>query len=449
MTQPPTSPRTLQDWLSVHPQVASLRAAVYDLNGCLRGKRLLPAALSGVERSGLGLPLSASVQDIWGRDVWDNPMMRAGDPDGQGRWTGRAPLLMDWLAAPSALVPLQMYDVGGAPSFADGRTVLSRVLADYNARSLTPVVATELEFYLLDASHPQPRRVAPGGRVLTAEGVLSIDDLDRCEAVLADLYRAAGPAALSLGAAISEGGAGQFEVNFAHTGDALAMADDTMMLKHLVKGIARRHGMTASFMAKPFLDMAGSGMHVHLSILDGAGSNLFDDRRADGAARLGHAVAGLLAAAPGTGLILAPHLNSYRRLEEGSHAPTTLTWAEDNRLAAVRIPAARGAARRLEHRMAGADANPYLVLAVVLGTALKGLEARQDPPPATTGNAYESDAPAVPRRWGAAIDRFGDGLDGILDPDLIRVFRAQKMQERDRFAAEITDYEYATYLECV
>ncbi len=394
------------------------------------------------------MPLSVSAQDIWGRDVWENPMVSEGDADGVARWTGRAPIVEDWHEAATALVPMAMYTADGTPSFADPRHVLSDVLKRFAARDLTPVVATELEFYLCDANAPRPTtlRSPLTGAPMAAEGVLSIDDLDHVEGFLTDLYRAAEVAGIPLDAGIAEGGPGQFEVNFRHTADALRMAEDSLIFKRLVRGTARKHGLAATFMAKPFADFAGSGLHVHCSLVDGAGRNVFDDGSETGAPILGHAIAGLIEALPASTLLFAPHLNSYRRFQTGSHAPTKAAWAYENRLAAIRIPSGPSAARRIEHRVSGADANPYLVLSVILSAILAGLEAGSAPPPPVTGDAYASDAPGIPRRWDAAIDHFA-GADVLLGRRFVELYSACKRQERDRFAAKVTDYEFATYLD--
>ena len=162
---------------------------------------------------------------------------------------------------------------------------------------------------------------------------------------------------------ISEAGMGQFEINLTHQPDPLKAADDTWFFKLLVRGLARRHGFAASFMAKPYEDYAGNGMHTHFSILDREGRNIFDDGGPRGTAALRHAVAGCLAAIPGSTLLFAPHGNSYERLVPDAHAPTGICWAYENRTAAIRIPGGPTKARRIEHRVPCGDINPYLMLA--------------------------------------------------------------------------------------
>ena len=184
-------------------------------------------------------------------------------------------------------------------------------------------------------------------------------------------------------------------------------------------------------MAKPYADYAGNGLHMHFSVLDGDGRNVFDDGSAKGSALLRHAVQGCLAGMLGSTLVFAPHANSYARFVPGAHAPTGIAWAYENRTAAIRIPSGPSAARRIEHRLAGGDVNPYLSIAAVLGAALNGIEDAADPPAPITGNAYEQDLPNVPMTWQAAIDAFETDaqIKRIFDPELIRNLVMTKRQE--------------------
>ena len=236
--------------------------------------------------------------------------------------------------------------------------------------------------------------------------------------------------------AISEAGLGEFEINLVLQADALKAADDAWLFKLLVRGLARRHGFAASFMAKPYEEYSGNGMHVHFSLVDRAGRNVFDDGGARGTEALRHAVAGCLAAMPGSALLFAPHGNSYDRMVPGAHAPTGVCWAYENRTAAIRVPGGAPAARRIEHRVAGGDVNPYLTLAGILGAALNGLEDRAEPPQPITGNAYAQELPQIPTDWGAAIDAFERDpvVARILPAELIRNFVATKRQELHYFA---------------
>ena len=442
------------DWIKSNPDVSSIRAAVVDLNGVWRGKRLPRNQAEKTLVDGIRMPLSISVEDIWGEDVADNPMVfEAGDLDGFARPTGRGVLPTDWLSNPTALVPLWMWQEDGSPSPVDPRQVLARVLDRYTEKGLTPVTALELEFYLIGQSDKRPSKpISPlTARRLDGDAIMSLDMMDHFEGFFADLYSACAAHDIKVDAAISEGGAGQFEVNLLHSNDALKTADDATFFKRFVKGIARKHDFAASFMAKPYLEQAGSGLHLHFSVLDKDGNNVFNNGTEEGAPIMLHAINGLMEGMVETSLIFAPHLNSYRRLAPASHAPTGICWGYENRTAAIRIPGGPPEARRIEHRVAGADANPYLVIAAVLGAALEGIEMAKAPIDPIEGDAYSADLPQLPDHWAKAIKAFetGDMPPRIFPPLMHEVYSLMKWQEFNGFTSRMSEFEVATYLEVV
>ena len=228
-----------------------------------------------------------------------------------------------------------------------------------------------------------------------------------------------------------------------HCDDALRAADDAWLFKMLVKGLARRHGFAASFMAKPYPEYSGSGLHTHFSVLDAAGNNVFDSGGPKGTAMLKQAVAGCLNAMHDSTLIFAPHQNSYERLVPDKHAPTTICWGYENRTAAIRIPAGSPSARRVEHRVAGGDVNPYLMLTVILGAALDGIERELEPPAPISGNAYAVEGlQQIPSTWEAAIEAFehSEIMPRILNKEIIRNLVQTKRQEL-HYIAELSDSE--------
>ncbi len=257
---------------------------------------------------------------------------------------------------------------------------------------------------------------------------------DRMGIFLCDLF---------LDTTTSETGLGQFEVNLMHCDDPLRAADDAWLFKMLVKGLARRHGFAASFMAKPYPEYSGSGLHTHFSLVDEKGDNVFDSGGPKGTAMMKHAVAGCLNAMRDSALIFAPHQNSYERLVPGKHAPTSIAWGYENRTTAIRIPAGSTSARRIEHRVAGGDVNPYLMLAAILGAALDGIENEMDPPSPIVGNAYALDGlPQIPDSWEAAIDALEQSqiVPHFIHPELIKNLISTKRQEL-HYIAELTDQE--------
>lgn len=432
-------------WLHDNPHIHSVRAVACDLNAQARGKRVPRRFAHKLEDEGTRFPFSVLNLDIWGEDIEDSPLVfDTGDADGILLPTDRGYVPMPWLETPTALLPLWMFHDDGRPFAGDPRHALNAVVARYTAKGLTPVVATELEFYLIDDSRrvlrvpPSPRS---GKRRAGAE-TLAMRQLDAFDQFFTQLYDACEAMDIPADTAISEAGLGQFEINMMHQPDALKAADDAWLFKLLVRGLARKHGFAASFMAKPYPDYAGNGLHTHFSVLDQAGKNIFDDGSPKGTATLRHAIAGLLAATPASMLIFAPHANSYDRLVPGAHAPTGLAWAYENRTAAIRVPSGPPVARRIEHRIAGGDINPYLMLAVVLGAALAGIEDANEPSAPITGNAYALDLPQTPETWAEAIARFESDpwIKRLLPKELIQNLLLTKKQELTD-VSELTDAE--------
>lgn len=433
------------NWLKEHPEVKTIRVAAADLNGVARGKRI-PARYAGkLLEEGTKFPYSVLNLDIWGEDVEDSPLVfESGDPDGLLLPTERGFLPMPWLDAPTALLPLWMFHPDGRPYEGDPRQALARVAGRYKAAGLTPVVATELEFFLIDDSG-RTLRVPPSprsGKRRTGGEVLSLRALDAFDQFFTTLYEACEGMDIPADTAISEAGPGQFEINLMHQADPLKAADDTWLFKMLVKGIARSYGFAASFMAKPYEAFSGNGMHMHFSILTADGRNIFDDGGELGTPALRHAVAGCLRAMPGSTLLFAPHENSYDRLVPNAHAPTGIGWAYENRTAAIRIPSGPPRSRRIEHRVAGGDVNPYLTIAAILGAALDGIQDGLEPPPAFKGNAYDQNLAQLPGDWGAAIEAFYacPEIRRIFPEHLVDNYLMTKRQEL-HYMAELSDEE--------
>ena len=445
----------MKDWLRKHPHVRTIRVAAADLNGQARGKRIPARFADKVVKDGTRFPFSVLNLDIWGEDIDDSPLVyEEGDMDGVLRPTERGFMPMPWLEAPTALLPIWMFRENGQPYDGDPRQALASVVARFSARGLTPVCAMELEFFLIDDSGktlqvpPSPR----SSKRRKAAETLSIRALDAFDTFFTDLYDACEAMDIPADTSTSETGLGQFEVNLMHSDDALRAADDAWLFKMLVKGLARRHGFAASFMAKPYPEYSGSGLHTHFSVLDREGENVFDSGGPKGTPMMRHAVAGCLAAMHDSTLLFAPHANSYDRLVPGAHAPTTICWGYENRTAAIRIPAGAPSARRIEHRVAGGDVNPYLMLAVILGAALIGIEDGIDPAAPITGNAYTLDGlPEIETTWSGAIDAFERSalMPRIFSPDMIRNLVMTKRQELHYLAELSAEEQVELYLDTV
>ncbi len=430
---------------------------ITDLNGNLRGKRMPVNALEKVLKEGVKLPLSVVGFDFWGADVLDNGLVfETGDSDGVCMPISDSAIPVPWAKSPTEQMLAMMFNSDGSAFGADPRQVLKRVVDRFTARGLRPVMATELEFYLIDEESETTRRPIPpvpadghGRRLSNTEGY-AIEEMDGFSAFFTDIREFCAIQGIEADTITTEMGPGQFEINLNHVDDPLSAADQAVLFKRLVRGVSRRHGYASTFMAKPYADKSGNGFHVHFSLLDESGQNVFDDGTEQGSTLLKQAVAGMIETMPDTMLTLAPNLNSYRRFMPGAHAPTIASWGYENRTVALRVPESPCVARRIEHRVAGADANPYLVLASVLAGALYGIENGLEPPEPVEGNAYaDSDESMIlPNEWVQATNAFENSsvLGGYMGAEFQRVYTAAKRQEQHLLSERITDVEYEAYL---
>ncbi|MEM6276637.1 MAG: glutamine synthetase family protein [Pseudomonadota bacterium] len=421
----------------------SARIAAVDLNGLMRGKRV-PATKLGQP---MRMPFSALNVDIFGYDIEDSPLVFAtGDADGTLLPADRPPLPLPWLDEQPLLQLSQMHHEDGAPFAGDPRYALINVLGRYAARGWEPVCAVELEFYLVELDGALAAPLNPrSGRRLQSPQVLGLRQLDGFEAFFNAVEDGAAAMGLEPSTITSESGLGQFEVTL-DPAPALKAAEDALLMKELIKGTARNHGLSATFLAKPFSADAGNGMHVHASVLDAEGRNIFDDGTPSGTEALRHAIAGCLAALSASTVFFAPHLSSYARFVENAHAPTTASWGYDNRTVALRVPSGPGKARRLEHRVAGGDANPFVLFAAILGAAQLGIESAMDAPAPTEGNAYDQGTPALAANLHDAIERLSDPLLAkIFDPLLLDNLLRTKRQDAAKCGA-LSDTELIQHL---
>lgn len=440
-------------FLKAHPDVESVEYLITDSNGVLRGKWAPPQSLAKAATSGVALPLSVFGLDVWGREVHETDLhLSSGDRDGVCRLVPGTVRRVPWARRPTAQAVVTMHLDHGPAFTADPRQQLAAAVERLGRLGLRAVAAFELEFYLLD---PKATPAPDGGPapVLTAAGgpdrpnTYALGDLSAYGAMFADVRAMAEVQGLPIDTIVSEAAAGQFEVNLRHKPDALGVADDAVLLKRLIAEVARLHGLRASFMAKPYIDRPGNGMHCHVSLIDRDGANAFADPK-DGQRRLEQAIAGLVDGMAASTLVFVPTYNGYRRLRPGSHAPTRAAWGYNNRSVALRVPASEPYARRIEHRVPGADANPYLVLAAVLNGMADGLEREARAQPPATGNAYDAAIPHLPNGMAAAIRAFetADFVRRGFGTEWRSIFAALKKAELAVFADEITALERSTYL---
>lgn len=444
-------------FLDEHPEIEVIEAFVIDANGVPRGKWIPRDRARDVFANGMALPRSIYALDVWGRDVNAAGLAEGtGDPDGLCMPVADTMAKVPWLSRPTAQVILGMRNSDGSAFYADPRNVLSAVLKRFEARGLTPVVALEFEFYLIDPVHSALDPVRPpNSRDVRWQSrqtqVLSISELHEFEMVFADIARACEAQGVPADTFLRENGPGQYEVNLKHVPDALLAADHAVLLKRIIKGVARKHDYDATFMAKPYGQHAGSGMHVHFSLLDEDGENIFIGDGNETSPRLLAAVAGLLEAMPESMAVFAPNANSFRRVTLSEHAPMFASWGYETRSAAVRIITQRREATRVEHRVAGADSNPYLVLAAILESALQGIEENLRPgEPLIADNHTDSHQP-LPNNWDHAIKLFeaSSFTESCLGTDYKALYLACKNQELAEFRGRVTDVEYDAFIKTV
>jgi len=440
--------------LAENPDIQYLDAFFFDLCGHPRGKRYPRRDAVKVFQEGMFLPYPAYLLDVTG-DCCDpgGQGFSDGDPDGTALPVRGTLSRMPWAEVPGAQVMLGMLTPDGRPLPTDPRHVLCRVLERFAELGLTPVVAVELEFYLIDpergpGGEPRPPLSPVSGQREAGNQPYSMDGLDAFAPVLRAMDESAGTMRLPASAASTEFAPGQFEINLRHVPDALLAADHGMLLRRLVKQVALRHGLDATFMSKPFADNTGNGLHLHISLQDAAGNNVFAGGEAVDNPLLRHAIGGLAVTLDEAMAIFAPNLNAFRRFQPDQFVPVNRSWTLNNRSGAFRIPAGAASARRIEHRVAGAEANPYLVLAAILAGIHDGIRQGLDPGSPATGNAGHRVDVSLPLDWAAAIRRLREGaiLGDYLGSEYVKLYCETKQGELEKFQRMVSPQEYQWYL---
>ncbi len=447
----------LKQFLEAHPDTQLMEILGPDMNGILRGKRIGTEDFGKAFESGINYCASSVVMDTKGEAFESVPYGNTdGDPDVIAHAVPGSLSAVPWAPVPTAQVLLELASLDGAPYFLDPRNVLRHALKPLNDMGLHPVIATELEFYLIehDGAEFRPRMSRIPGSDLPQDGLqfATIDDLVEVDPFLVDLAECCRLQNIPAGAALSEYSPGQFEVNLQHVNDPALACDHAVLLKRAVKAIARKNGLAATFMAKPFVDIAGSGMHIHVSVLDDDGNNVFAGKSKDGdfSDTLRHAIGGMAAMMDESMAIFAHNANSYRRYGRNSYVPSTPNWGPNHRDLALRIPLSSASNTRVEHRVAGADANPYLVVAAVLAGIHHGIANQCDPGVMIQAGEEVDDTVTLPCRWEAALDAFDAGK--VL-PDYLGeyhgVFGTCRREECDQFHSEVSNRDFEWYLRAV
>lgn len=437
---------SLENWLN-EKRVTEVECLVPDLTGVARGK-ILPRAKFTQDR-GMRIPEAVLAMTVTGEypedDADYDEIVSIVDQDMHLRADPGTVRIVPWATDPTAQVIHDCY-------FADGRfvdfaprSVLRRILDMYAAKGWSPIVAPELEFYLVskntDPDLPLTPPVGRSGRSETSRQVYSIDAVNEFDPLFEDLYDYSEAMELELDTLIHEIGAGQMEVNFLH-GNPLDLADKTFFFKRTVREVALRHNMYATFMAKPMMNEPGSAMHVHQSVVDRHGQNIFSQADGSHSDLFRWYIGGLQKYTPASMAFLAPYVNSYRRILRHSAAPINTQWGLDNRTVGFRVPYSDPSARRVENRIIGSDANPYLALAATLAAGYLGMIEQVEPTEVMRGSAYDSDY-ELPRSLPESLDLLSQTLPfkEILGERFVRLYCSVKRLEYAEFMRVISPWE--------
>jgi glutamine synthetase len=436
-------PKETQEYLKGR-RLDEVECIVADLSGIARGKAM-PANKFSTQKH-FYLPNSIFLQTITGDWV---------DPEGDQFTEPDMILTPDFstaTAAPwTADVTLQVIhdilDQQGNPVPIAPRNVLRRVVELYRAQGWEPIVAPEMEFFLvarnIDPNQPVEPPMGRSGRRAAARQAYSMSAIDEYGPVIDDIYDFAEFQGLEIDGILQEGGAGQIELNLRH-GEPVLLADEIFFFKRLIREAALRHDCYATFMAKPIQDEPGSAMHIHQSVVDiKSGKNLFSNPDGSETDDFLHFIAGMQNHLPAAIALLAPYVNSYRRYVRDFAAPINLEWGRDNRTTGLRVPISGPEAKRLENRLPGMDVNPYLAIAASMACGYLGLMEKKAPRDEFIGDAYNSEEDVIARNLGDALDLFEENaaLQGVLGEQFCRAYSAVKRSEDKEFLQVISPWE--------
>jgi glutamine synthetase len=426
--------------------VTEIECLVPDLAGVARGK-IMPAS-KFFDDTGMSLPSSIFMQTISGEYPEPDGDFRYDPSDGDIHLRPDFATLCEvpWAADPTAQVIHDAYYHDGRPVEIAPRQVLRRVVDLYRNRGWAPVVAPELEFYLVkrntDPDYPLEPPIGRSGRAEAGRRSYSISAVNEFDDIFEDIYAYAEAQELEVDTLIHEEGAAQMEINLRH-GDPVWLADQVFLLKRTIREAAQAHDIYATFMAKPIANEPGSAMHIHQSVTSlGTGRNIFTDEQDRPTPEFFRFLAGQQRYIPSVTCMLAPYVNSYRRLVRGASAPVNVQWGYDNRTTGLRVPPSSPANRRIENRVPSSDANPYLALAACLACGYLGMTEALTPSDPVAGNAW-SDEFDLPVGLLEAVDLFEETeeLSDALGHTFATTFAAVKRAEFATFMRVISPWE--------
>jgi len=435
-------PAAAQRYAEAHP-LDEVECMIADLPGIARGKAVPASKWEKMQK--FHLPNSIFFQTITGG--WGEAAGNEGftEPDMVLYSDLSTATAAPWADDGTLQVIHDAYDQQGAPIPFAPRNVLRRVVELYQRQGWKPVVAPEMEFFLVARNTDPAKPIAPmmgrSGRPAAARQAYSMSAVDDYGPVIDDIYEFAEIQGFEIDGITQEGGAGQLEINLRH-GDPVKLADEVFYFKRLLREAALRHDCFATFMAKPIEGEPGSAMHVHHSILDTASGNIFTGPNGGETDAFYQFIGGLQAHLPSVIALMAPYVNSYRRYVRDHAAPINLEWARDNRTTGLRVPLSDPDARRIENRLAGMDCNPYLCIAASLAAGYLGLTQELWADKSFRGDAYEGQ-PDLPQGLGAALDLFDSNIamHEVLGPEFARVYSIVKRAEYEEFLQVISPWE--------
>ena len=449
----------LSNFLRDHPETKFLEAMTVDVNGVLRGKRLVREELEGLFSEGLKACRSAALLDFSGAPPPELGLgTEDGDPDCLAFGDLGSIVPVPWLKSPTVQLLMSLVETDGSACLLDPRNILKKIEEKFTDLRYTPVVATELEFYLAkedDSKVIAPLRGSIPGTSREQQGIQfgALENLWDIDEFLISVYKACDEQKIPARAALSEFAPGQFEINLHHVSNAVLACDHAVLLKRLIKGVAREYGLTATFMSKPFAEEVGSGLHIHISLLNEKEENIFSCDSGDPppatSQNLKHAIGGLQASMAESMAIFAPNANSYRRFTPGAYAPVNTAWGHNHRAVSLRIPPSNNVNTRIEHRSAGADANPYLVMTSILAGIHHGITNQLLPDDMIhSGENYDPPTGQLPCTWDKALSSLERNtiLKNYFPKNYLDYFLIVKHSEYNRFQREVSDRDYAWYL---